>query len=88
MKMKLVLILLLAVFTVPLVGYTKGNTQMINQQPTNTEKKPLYWVDTMEPDVHYSAPGKSRMGMELVPVYSEQQKKTDSKDGKVPPAKE
>ncbi|MDX1901906.1 MAG: efflux RND transporter periplasmic adaptor subunit [Gammaproteobacteria bacterium] len=40
---------------------------------TSDEKKPLYWVDTMEPTVHYSGPGKSRMGMELVPVYPEGQ---------------
>ena len=88
MKQKLLVILVLAVFAVPVVGYSKGNTPATNQQIANSEKKPLYWVDTMEPDVHYSAPGKSRMGMDLVPVYSEQQKKADSKDGKVPPAKE
>lgn len=35
----------------------------------SNEGKPLYWIDTMEPTVHYPAPGKSRMGMELVPVY-------------------
>ncbi|HLB43212.1 MAG TPA: efflux RND transporter periplasmic adaptor subunit [Gammaproteobacteria bacterium] len=37
------------------------------------EKKPMYWVDTMEPTIHYPGPGKSRMGMELVPVYPEGQ---------------
>ncbi|MDX1901907.1 MAG: heavy metal-binding domain-containing protein [Gammaproteobacteria bacterium] len=88
MKKKLLVILLLTVLATPLIGYSKGNTSTTNQQTTSTEKKPLYWVDTMEPDVHYSAPGKSRMGMDLVPVYSEPQKKTDNKDGKVPPAKE
>lgn len=36
------------------------------------EKKPLYWVDTMEPLIHYPGPGKSRMGMELTPVYPEE----------------
>lgn len=35
----------------------------------SNEKKPLYWIDTMEPTIHYPKPGKSRMGMELVPVY-------------------
>lgn len=33
------------------------------------KKVPLYWIDSMEPTVHYSKPGKSAMGMELVPVY-------------------
>jgi membrane fusion protein, copper/silver efflux system len=34
-------------------------------------KKPLYWIDPMEPEVRYDKPGKSRMGMELQPVYEE-----------------
>lgn len=34
-----------------------------------SSKKPLYWVDSMEPTIHYPGPGKSRMGMELTPVY-------------------
>lgn len=33
------------------------------------QSKPLYWIDPMEPQVHYPGPGKSHMGMELVPVY-------------------
>lgn len=37
------------------------------------EKKPLYWIDPMEPSFHYPAPGKSKMNMALVPVFSEQQ---------------
>ncbi len=36
-------------------------------------KKPMYWVDTMEPTIHYPKSGKSRMGMELVPIYPEAQ---------------
>src|SRR3990167_7404647 len=40
-----------------------------SKHPASHEKKPLYWVDTMEPTIHYPGPGKSRMGMELVPVY-------------------
>jgi len=35
-------------------------------------KKPLYWVDPMEPTIHYEKSGKSRMGMELVPVYRQE----------------
>lgn len=38
----------------------------------NAQKKPLYWIDSMEPQIHYPAPGKSRMGMELVPVYPDE----------------
>lgn len=39
--------------------------------PNSSPKKPLYWIDPMEPQIHYPKAGKSRMGMELVPVFSE-----------------
>lgn len=75
---------LLIMIVMPLLAYCVENTE----STTNTEKtektntttqavkneKPLYWIDTMEPDVHYSKPGKSRMGMELVPVYPKEKK--------------
>ncbi|HHM2297804.1 TPA: efflux RND transporter periplasmic adaptor subunit [Legionella anisa] len=38
--------------------------------PSSAQKTPLYWIDPMEPQVHYSKPGKSHMGMEMVPVFS------------------
>jgi len=34
------------------------------------EKKVLYWVAPMDPDYRRDKPGKSPMGMELVPVYA------------------
>lgn len=40
-----------------------------NNNDTSNAKTPLYWIDPMEPSVHYPKPGKSAMGMELVPVY-------------------
>jgi Cu(I)/Ag(I) efflux system membrane fusion protein len=33
--------------------------------------KPLYWYDPMIPNQHFAKPGKSPMGMEMVPKYSE-----------------
>lgn len=39
------------------------------KQNSASDKTPAYWIDPMEPSVHYSKPGKSAMGMELVPVY-------------------
>lgn len=35
------------------------------------EKKPLYWVAPMDPNYKRDKPGKSPMGMDLVPVYEE-----------------
>lgn len=49
------------------------------------EKKPLYWVDTMEPTVHYPGPGKSRMGMELVPIYPEEGQVSDQSSVRISP---
>ncbi len=36
------------------------------------ENKPLYWVAPMDPNYRRDRPGKSPMGMDLVPVYAEQ----------------
>lgn len=38
---------------------------------TTSDKKILYWTDTMIPGYKASGPGKSPMGMELTPVYAE-----------------
>ena len=44
-------------------------------QPTGTgasaEPKPLYWVAPMDPSYRRDAPGKSPMGMDLIPVFEE-----------------
>jgi Cu(I)/Ag(I) efflux system membrane fusion protein len=44
-------------------------------QPTRTgasaEPKPLYWVAPMDPSYRRDAPGKSPMGMDLIPVFEE-----------------
>jgi len=36
------------------------------------EKKPLYWVAPMDPNYRRDKPGKSPMGMDLIPVYEEE----------------
>lgn len=59
------LIVAFAVITGIVVGWSIGHLPQ-------TSKKPLYWVDSMEPTIHYPGPGKSRMGMELTPVYPEE----------------
>jgi len=40
------------------------------ESPAGTEK-PLYWVAPMDPDYRKDGPGKSPMGMDLVPVYAQ-----------------
>ncbi len=36
------------------------------------EKEPLYWVAPMDPNYRRDKPGKSPMGMDLIPVYEEE----------------
>jgi Cu(I)/Ag(I) efflux system membrane fusion protein len=38
---------------------------------SGNEEEPLYWVAPMDPDYRRDSPGKSPMGMDLVPVYEE-----------------
>ncbi len=40
--------------------------------PAATEKKPLYWVAPMDPNYRRDKPGKSPMGMDLIPFYGEE----------------
>ena len=40
-------------------------------EPKSVEKKPLYWVAPMDANYRRDKPGKSPMGMDLVPVYEE-----------------
>lgn len=51
----------------------EGNPQAELQQMTEAqkEKKILYWTDPMIPGYKAEGPGKSPMGMDLIPVYEE-----------------
>lgn len=48
------------------IHYTGGDSE------TDDTGKPLYWVAPMDPNYRRDQPGKSPMGMDLVPVYEEQ----------------
>lgn len=48
---------------------------------TSGERQPLYWVAPMDPNYRRDKPGKSPMGMDLVPVYDEP--KADAEAGSV-----
>lgn len=43
----------------------------MNGMGTTGEKKPIYWVAPMDPSYRRDKPGKSPMGMDLVPVYEQ-----------------
>ena len=42
-----------------------------NNQKSSGERKIVYWRAPMDPNEIYDAPGKSKMGMDLVPVYED-----------------
>ncbi len=52
-------------------------------QTSVVEKKPLYWVAPMDPDYRRDQPGKSPMGMDLIPVFEEPEQATGSRRGTV-----
>ena len=48
-----------------------------NGQKEETEKEILYWVAPMDASYRRDKPGKSPMGMDLVPVYAEEEKEPE-----------
>lgn len=52
--------------TCPICG-----THVAEAAPAKQERKILYWTDPMIPGYRADGPGKSPMGMDLVPVYAE-----------------
>ena len=53
------------------------STDMDMTQSTSTESAPLYWVAPMDPNFRRDEPGKSPMGMDLVPVFADAAKEDD-----------
>ena len=53
---------------------TTGNADNMNnmQQTAQKDRKVLYWRAPMNPNEVYDHPGKSKMGMDLVPVYEDE----------------
>ena len=77
--------LLAAVFAVAIVagiaiGRYSIDTAPAGAGPAEGEREILYWVAPMDPDFRRDQPGKSPMGMDLVPVYADE---VDSQPGTV-----
>ncbi|MDY0220479.1 MAG: efflux RND transporter periplasmic adaptor subunit [Desulfobacterium sp.] len=55
-------------------GSTSGTDRSTDQTSKSGTKKPriIYWKAPMDPTEIYEAPGKSKMGMDLVPVYEDE----------------
>jgi Cu(I)/Ag(I) efflux system membrane fusion protein len=90
--MKRVLILLLCVFlalVLLVTGYLLGRhrtTSSMDHGHTvagdgaahSQDKKILYWYDTMVPQEHFDKPGRSPMGMQMVPKYADDSVSADA----------
>ncbi len=62
-----------------------GGMTAAKQSGSVDESKPLYWVAPMDPNYRRDKPGKSPMGMDLVPVYEEDKQGGDEGVVKISP---
>lgn len=62
---------LIAAIAGALIGALAMWLSLGNQTTTGAEPKPLYWVAPMDPNYQRDEPGKSPMGMDLIPVYAD-----------------
>jgi Cu(I)/Ag(I) efflux system membrane fusion protein len=81
---KIILPLAIALLTGLAGGVLISNYTTFGQnivEPTggnqSAEKEVLYWVAPMDPNFRRDEPGKSPMGMDLVPVYAEEKKEPE-----------
>jgi len=78
----IIIILILVAFVAGVVfgprlpGTSLGNKSAAKE--VSTEKKVLYWVAPMDPNFRKDKPGKSPMGMDLVPVYEDSSGDSDA----------
>ncbi|OJF68977.1 efflux transporter periplasmic adaptor subunit [Alteromonas sp. V450] len=61
----------------------QGSPTSSEQGEESGEKKPLYWVAPMDSNYRRDQPGKSPMGMDLIPVYEEDSANDDFGPGAV-----
>jgi Cu(I)/Ag(I) efflux system membrane fusion protein len=69
--MKTKILVAIAILAALAVGVLVGRQQPGGEQaPATVGNEILYWVAPMDPDYRRDGPGKSPMGMDLVPVYA------------------
>lgn len=65
--------LVIGLVFVGVAGYILGQ-RSTNRSATSPEREIAYWRAPMDPTEIYDSPGKSRMGMDLAPVYEDELK--------------
>ncbi|MBT8107338.1 MAG: efflux RND transporter periplasmic adaptor subunit [Gammaproteobacteria bacterium] len=68
------IIIVAAILAAVAVGYFAGRSQTPQPEAAaaSAEREILYWVAPMDPNFRRDEPGKSPMGMDLVPVYADE----------------
>ncbi len=64
-------------------GYFEPQKAGTESAPAAVKKKPLYWVAPMDPNYRRDKPGKSPMGMDLIPFYGDEASGSDAGPGAV-----
>ncbi len=67
--MRLIIVIVIAALLAGLWMFWPGDAA--EKTAASSQREPLYWVAPMDPGYRRDAPGKSPMGMDLVPVYLE-----------------
>ena len=68
-----VIALVVAVIIGVVIGRSMGDSSGLSSSSgANSERKVMYWKAPMDPNFRSDEPGKSPMGMELVPVYADE----------------
>jgi Cu(I)/Ag(I) efflux system membrane fusion protein len=81
-----VLLALVAGYFLGRRGHSAANSDQASGSATTTPKrKILYWKGPMTPNFHSDKPGKSPMGMDLVPVYADEDGSGEPSDLKISP---
>ncbi len=66
------------------IGHWIGGSGSVDKTGADSKQKtPLYWVAPMDPNYKRDKPGKSPMGMEMIPVYEEQGSGVDAGPGTI-----
>jgi membrane fusion protein, copper/silver efflux system len=77
------LVLVAAVTHYLTVSIMEQHASEIGGHTASAEKQPLYWVAPMDPNYQRDKPGKSPMGMDLIPVYAEDTGGSDEGPGTI-----
>ena len=64
-----------------LLTFSLGGGNSRSETSPGAKQEPLYWVAPMDPNYRRDKPGKSPMGMDLIPVYDEGAKANDEGPG-------